>query len=392
MLGFPDKKITKINAMYILYLAIIIGIVWFFHKWFKEYRFRRSIYNSKGYIDKEDIHTQSPKQTSVTDGGTFTWIIHMYPPKHNAGAEMMAHAMNTYMIRERRAHINVILNKQSIPLYNRVQLIWAKDKPQRTKAILDADVLLSHLDNEIFAVQTAKEVKKPLVLIMHNSFRDKYLGEFKKILPGNLYLIHNSQWIQKYYESYNLPGIVVYPPVDWRDYVVESTREYVTLINMNKNKGGEIFLELVKKMPDIKFLGVKGAYDTQITQEYPNLTLVDNTPKIKELIYSKTGILLMPSKYESWGRTAVEAMASGIPVIASPTPGLLESCGDAGIFCKRDDIAAWEREIRRLKNDQPYYTERSEACKRRAIALDPEPQLEAMTEWLQSLRWKESKV
>jgi len=64
----------------------------------------------------------------------------------------------------------------------------------------------------------------------------------------------------------------------------------------------------------------------------------------------------MPSEYESWGRVGVEAMASGIPVIAHPTPGLQESLGDAGVFVDRNDIDGWERAIRRLLTPRAYGT------------------------------------
>ena len=313
----------------------------------------------------------------------------MYPPKHNAGAEMMAHAMNTFLVRESGAKVNVILNeRQELENYERVNLIWRGDEEKRVKAIESSQLLLSHLDNEPNAITTAVIGKKPLVLVMHNSFRMKFLKEFKKILPNNLYLIHNSEWIKKFYEPLGIPSCVVYPPVNWQDYNVTSSKEFVSLINMNENKGGKIFLELCKRMPDVRFLGVKGAYDKQMLQPLTKLVLIDNTPQIKE-VYSRTGILLMPSKYESWGRTAVEAMSSGIPVICHPTPGLLESCGSAGIFCDRNNIDSWIKEIRKLKTDSSYYEEKSKACLARARELDPEPQLANMSKWLEQIKWKE---
>jgi glycosyltransferase involved in cell wall biosynthesis len=378
------KKPNKINLQYFLFFIVLSILLYIVYKFYKKYSFQYKIFVTKPIISSD--YTEEQEGVSKN---TYTWIIHMYPPEHNAGAEWMAHSINTYLVREKGAKVNVILPKTSVTQYERVRCIPIKDSSSVDRSISDAKVLISHLDMEVKAVKTAALTEKPLVLVMHNSFRKEYLKEFIKYLPNNLYLIHNSKWIQKYYSEFRLPSVVLYPPVNWKDYSVTSSREYVSLINMNENKGGKVFLEIVRQMPDVKFLGVKGAYDKQYSDEYPNLTLIGNTPQIKE-VYSKTDILLMPSKYESWGRTAVEAMSSGIPVIAHPTPGLQESCGDAGIFCDRETISEWVKEIRKLKTDEAYYKMKSEACLKRAKELDPEPQLEEVSEWLKGIEWKQS--
>jgi glycosyltransferase involved in cell wall biosynthesis len=211
--------------------------------------------------------------------------------------------------------------------------------------IKHSNALISHLDMETSAIITAQKAKRPLVVVMHNNYRKKFLSQYVNFLNKNLYIIHNSYWIKEYYSSFNIPSIVVYPPVYWKEYATETTREFVTLINLNYNKGGNIFVEIAKRMPDIKFLGVKGGYDGQImNKNVSNITYLPNTAFIKDM-YAKTDILLVPSKEESWGRVAVEAMSSGIPVIAHPTPGLLESCGSAGIYCNRESPDDWVREI-----------------------------------------------
>lgn len=356
-----------------------MAILWVYRE-FKYYFF---IKNASSYYN-------NPSNTvSKGDPNTYTWLIHAYVPDHNAGSEWMAHAINTFLIREKGAKVNVVSNKSSVNIYNRVQIVSKDDKEAATKAVDDASIILSHHTMEPNAVKTAVQVKKPLVILLHDHFRKRQLRIYKYFLPKNLYIICNSKWLQKYYSDLNLPGIVVYPPVDSRDYEVSTNREYITLINVNKNKGGEVFVEIAKGLPEYKFLGVKGAYNKQyVDLDQKNILYVNSTPQIKE-IYSKTGILLMPSKEESWGRTAVEAMASGIPVIAHPTPGLLESCGDAGIFCDRDDTAAWVREIRRLKTDSAYYKEKSDLCKKRALELNPGDQLEALANWIKTLEWKD---
>lgn len=340
-----------------------------------------AVYSAQPYISNVVENVSDPK--------LFTWMVHAYVPDHNAGSEWMAHALNTYWIREQNGRVVVISNKSSVGMYERV-VILEKDKQQKAidSALSRSQLLLTHHTMEPKAVQTSLLLKKPLVVFLHDHGRYHHVREYKRQLGQNLYIVTNSQWLEKYYAPLGVPSYICYPPVSWRDYVVESSHEYVTLINVNRNKGGEVLINIAKEMPDVQFLGVKGAYNKQIVSVLPNIQYIPSTPNIKE-VYGKTNILLMPSKEESWGRTAIEAMSSGIPVIAHPTPGLLESCGDAGIFCNRDDISAWVREIRRLLTDESYYSSCSLACKRRAIELEPEEQMKKTCEWLNKLSWKE---
>jgi len=84
----------------------------------------------------------------------------------------------------------------------------------------------------------------------------------------------------------------------------------------------------------------------------------------------------MPSDYESWGRVGVEAMASGIPVLAHPTDGLVESLGSAGVFCDRDDADAWQAAIESL-DARDAYRAASRKAKARSKQLDPAADLAA---------------
>ena len=134
-------------------------------------------------------------------------------------------------------------------------------------------------------------------------------------------------------------------------------------------------------MPHKSFLGVLGSYDEQITQNLPNVTYVNNSPNIKQH-YAKTRILLMPSEYESWGRTATEAMCSGIPVISSMAEGLVENCGSAGIFIKkRDDIKSWVEAITKL-DDEKAYAKASRKAKERSREHDPIKAIDEFEVWL----------
>ena len=331
-----------------------------------------------------------PTPVSEENKKTITWIIHMYPPVHNAGAEWMAHAMNRFLIEKAGFKVNVILPYFPMKNFEGVNIIQFSETKRIETAIRNSSVVLSHLSFSRNTIRTCAKVKRPCVLVIHNHEQGPLLNTAKQMISGkNLHLVHNSIWIQQLYSSLSYNSIVVYPPVSWKEYRTNTSKKYVTLINLNKNKGGRVLIEIAKQMPNVEFLAVKGGYDIQIIDErIPNIKYVPNTPKIKE-IYAKSQIILMPSKEESWGRVAVEAMASGIPVIAHPTPGLKEACSYAGLFADRNNIQEWVNLIYRLKTDAGYYKKQSDLAFKRAQELEPTPQLQKLSTWLQEIQWKQ---
>ena len=64
-------------------------------------------------------------------------------------------------------------------------------------------------------------------------------------------------------------------------------------------------------------------------------------------------IVLVPSHSETYGLVALEAAASGVPVIAAATGGLREAVidGETGVLIASDDPADWAAEIERLLGD-----------------------------------------
>jgi glycosyltransferase involved in cell wall biosynthesis len=165
--------------------------------------------------------------------------------------------------------------------------------------------------------------------------------------------------------------LVVRPPV-WPEEYRTTRGDCITLVNCTTTKGVKILEELAERMPERKFLAVKGGYGEQKPPELDNVIVLDHMPgrEMRDAVYARTRLLLMPSDYESWGRVGVEAMASGIPVLAHPTEGLTESLAGAGIFCDRGDIGAWQAAIERL-DDRSAYRDASRRARARSKALDP---------------------
>ena len=76
-------------------------------------------------------------------------------------------------------------------------------------------------------------------------------------------------------------------------------------------------------------------------------------------LYSSARMFVFPSLYEGFGLPAVEAMASGVPVIASDRSSLPEVVGDAGITIAPDDVDGLRNTILRLAEDDQERAQRA---------------------------------
>jgi len=307
----------------------------------------------------------------------FLWAIHLYPPKHCAGAEFMAHTINRFLISKghqvRVIHYDAEKYRiKSMYEFEGVQVFTSEHE----RVLFEwADVVLTHLDYSKKAIWTAAQYEKRCYWLAHNDI------PYNSVLGGvgDLRVIYNAQWVADKL-NYKWPSFVFPPPVDDWYKCDDKGRRYITLINLNDNKGANYFYSLAKKLPQFQFLGVKGSYDGQIIQNLPNVTIWPNTPYIRK-VYEVSKIVLMPSHYESWGKVASEAMLNGIPVIANPTPGLKENVGKGGILINRKETGKWAAVITKLMEDAKYYDKWSKAALKRS--KEQVPEWEKLHEFLQ---------
>ncbi len=319
------------------------------------------------------------------------WIIHAYVPKTNAGSEICAHTLNRFFM-EKPYKYDIWVAAPGFPkiTYEGVRCFDLYDAELLGKLVNSSHVIHSH--SYIYRRQLqfiCRKTGKPFVEWVHT---DNYVrsipdnGWVDRGLRERHWTVFNAQSLKESRRDL-LPErtYTLNPAVDYRLYQVAKERknpQYVLLSNVNDNKGGALLIQLAQALPDFQFLGVMGGYRAQIVgNEQQNLRYIPNTTEIKD-VYAQAWALIMPSKEETWGRTAVEAMSSGIPVLVAPTPGLRECCGDAAIYCNRDDVSEWVSALRRLRNEKEFYNTRATLAYERARALDPKPSLDAMEVWL----------
>lgn len=295
--------------------------------------------------------------------------VHLYLPKHNAGAEVMLHEILLELIKFGHK-ATVICGESDVSEYQGIKIINRNNRIAIYNAMKDCDVMITHLDLTRNAIMIRNKYKVPIVHIVHND--TQLLHNQVKENECDL-IVANSKWISDTIKL-NKPKIIVYPPIDVEKYeVYNSSAKSVTLINLFEKKGANTFWKLVELMPNQEFIGVIGGYGKQIIpKELPNnVKIIKHTPNIKE-VYKQTKILLVPSVYESWGRVGMEAYSSGIPVIANPTEGLLESLSYAGIFVDEKDVEGYAKVINKLMDNIVYYEEVSKNAKSRVKEVEKE--------------------
>ena len=135
----------------------------------------------------------------------------------------------------------------------------------------------------------------------------------------------------------------------------------------------EIVEELRKDFPKIRAVWVgEGPYRQEIEAIIKNKRLdknielagFQNNP-YNYMVQSK--VFVLPTKWEGFGLSVLEAMSLGIPCITSKKGGLISLCSDIGCLC--DDNRSFVKKSKLLLEDSKRYKRLSMACMMKAYDL-----------------------
>lgn len=292
-------------------------------------------------------------------------VVHGWMPYLAAGSERMVQHMLDALPREEFEVAVLSLGYaddryQKVPYeYEGTTIFSGYDVP------FVPDIIVTHHGPSARVVQSISEdfPEARVVAVYHNERYD--IPDIQKL--GAELEVYNTGWVRDTL-SHDGNSIVVHPPLEYKRHAVDETGAAVTLVNLQDNKGVNVFYALAERMPDVRFLGVEGTHGKQEFRKLPNVEFMAVTQDMRD-VWRKSRVVLMPSAYESYGMVAAEAQVNGIPVIANPTLGLQECLGHAGIFIPRENISDYERTLRLLLEDRKHYQERSDTSRLRGLEL-----------------------
>jgi len=152
--------------------------------------------------------------------------------------------------------------------------------------------------------------------------------------------------------------------------VNEKTEDYCVVIGtLDLRKGHDFLLDAFKYVVEIKpnmillIVGKGNAHDEKrIVTRITHLDLAENVfllgyiEKVWELIRNSSVLLVPSQSYESFGLTIIEAMAMGVPVVATDVGGVPEVLGlnIGGIICPKNDPKVFGLSIVQFLENREY--------------------------------------
>ncbi|MCB9777831.1 MAG: glycosyltransferase [Alphaproteobacteria bacterium] len=126
-------------------------------------------------------------------------------------------------------------------------------------------------------------------------------------------------------------------------------RRVLGIGRLTRQKGFDIAAAAVAQVDGLE-LGLAGAGEEAFPLRQAGADLLGWRDDVQPLL-ADADIAVVPSRWEGFGLVAAEALATGIPVVASDIPALRRVVGDAGLLVPPEDVDALAAALRALRDD-----------------------------------------
>jgi glycosyltransferase involved in cell wall biosynthesis len=279
-------------------------------------------------------------------------LSHGYPPVWNMGGEVALHRAMTAVKGEK-----IVLTKtQEEYVFEGVRVkkiatpdvlnIKANPIPiARQLQGLNARVVIGQNELSLPAVMAANEIGAVSIVNVHTP--PKYGRTIAQGMRYADYAVYNTQTAATQWGEPS--ALVLHPPISPLPKNTFGGGDAYTLLSSLYNKGVGVVLALAEMYPDKRFIVVRspaepthGISDLEERAALlPNLELHPRVPPEEVYKYfEQTKILLAPSRYETYGMSAIEAAGYGIPCVHVDTPHVREGIGEAAVLIPPLDTLA----------------------------------------------------
>lgn len=206
----------------------------------------------------------------------------------------------------------------------------------------------------------------PVVIQCHCNIQDQLRGKFavcafKIMVSMARHVFVLNRFSANYANRYAAGRVSIIPnfadekDLFLRDSVSDTVKNIAFVGHVRKEKGTIEILKVAEQLPNIHFIFV-GPIHEQISEMIysDNVVMLGAQPhEVVMDLLKKADIFLFPSHTEGFANALLEAMAAGLPVIATDVGANQEMLGpDGGIIVPVGDAAALEAAIRKL-DDKP---------------------------------------
>lgn len=295
-------------------------------------------------------------------------LSHGYPPLWNMGGEVSLH--RTLIAARGEKFVLTQTDKPytfegvDVREIDTIDVLDIRANPgpiARQIANLEGTIVVGQNELSLAAVKSANLVNAVSIVNVHTPPR--YGGGIREAMVNTDYAIYNTEVAAK---EWGEPGaLVVHPPINEMPSNTSTDGDAYTLLSSLRNKGVETVLELAKIYPDKRFIIVRSPAEPthglpdieERAALLPNVELHPRVPPEEVGKYLKqTRILLVPSRYETYGMSAIEAAGYGIPTVHVDTPHVREGIGDGAILVPGLDVQATAAGIETIERNYEAYS------------------------------------
>lgn len=328
---------------------------------------------------------------------TVVALSHGYPPEWNMGGEVSLHRMLQMIDGDKHVLTNTTksykfegINVQPIDAINVLDIQTNPNPISKQLNELDADIVIGQNELSLSGVRSARMTGSIPIVSVHTPPR--YGRNIMQALGEADYAIYNTRTSAIEWGEPN--AMVVHPPISSLPEKTYTKGDAYTILSSLRNKGVETVIELAKRYKDKRFIIVRSPAEAthglanleEIVKDIPNIELHPRVaPEEVDKYFKQTRILLVPSRYETYGMSSIEAAGYGIPCVHVDTPHVREGIGDGAILVPPCHVEATAQGIDTIESNYSLY---SENARKRAEWLHARQKIEGLqfSEFIENLK------